>query len=1147
MNTAKKIFTIISLFAILSLIFGSAAAEDGLIFRRNVSMTPNLETEKAAIFMMDFYVPAQKSTGELYATDAVEGGIQYLLADGVTKAYEDRYYAKPLVSVYIDGETDHTLGEGEDGAVFTIDGGIVLGKMDAFAAVSLDDGVTWLRTNASQSAELSSFNLANGTAYPGHVHHVVHQVFGDNIFLAWNSKYCEGGMPLFSMTPTGEDDDPFTISWLADLENTYNKDAVYLYDLFGVAGPQNSINYTEDGFPEVGEIPFSCVWIQRGKLVAGDDLATANVVEATHVLWALPERLTSGVRDSNLAAVDCAAAGCMVTWQEDPGGLRPGTGLGSGEGWSGAVANAQTDIWYSHISAADFDKVFQPTDVPVLGAITMAQYRDLQLLEMPRSYVPMSMPVRLTDNAKCRPAATLLTPSAPYCYIDFDTLEDINVYNVTSLTALTEPEVGADFCASTVAWLNPGGVTMQVCVTDDGRVLVGRVAASRVRMNLKPYTRTDSSKGAWIVMAAEETKAMGDVLIDPYGNPTDSPLDIGKDVWYYSFDPFKDGADEFMLEQGGMINQPSSCSPWTIYPDPESAVCEPYEFFPMQTDPLNGAPFYLTEIARRFALTTNSVGATASSTSNLSAVLIYKQGIINQGGPADIMIRRVVAPEGFNPAVDNPYAFENMACDEWADMTWVDLLGVVHTVNPNYLQGVCLSPAINLTANTIVECQDGTTTLYGNDTCADEFPVADDGSIPDDVTAFPRVFEWRQMPYQATLEGGDTFTGDPNDDNDLDDQVWENPFDIAKGHRGFLDGDYVLLNYAWSPNWKSNSVGNDHYNFYVRRSFDGGLTWTTTPVEKGGVGVTVPEYYCVEDPTNCEPTNFTYAPGAYEQGRNVSELIGNKVTVLDPRYSPTGGMKLYPTIRTDWLTANGFTFTGLPYPDDVARDPSKCFLVYETGDNTTASESEPTPMDLLYSRVTVWGDVYEKMEYDIGGEIVWRWPWVEIDKEALSGEASMLSSLSGNFMYIVWNEWEEDIYFDEFGIEQTLIFNSDMPFRRFLYLPDDSDIRSVPVASILSAPSIVLLGEPATFLGSGYDADDPDGENNIETYQWSSSLDGVLSVSNEQSYTTTSLSTGLHTITLVVVDDEGVSSAPAHATLVVVDGLFRTMVPMVRR
>ena len=91
---------------------------------------------------------------------------------------------------------------------------------------------------------------------------------------------------------------------------------------------------------------------------------------------------------------------------------------------------------------------------------------------------------------------------------------------------------------------------------------------------------------------------------------------------------------------------------------------------------------------------------------------------------------------------------------------------------------------------------------------------------------------------------------------------------------------------------------------------------------------------------------------SYEQARNASELIGNKVTVLDPRYSPTGGMKLYATIRTNWLTENGFTFTGLPYADDVARDPSKYFLVYETGDNTTVTEGEATPLDLFYSRAT---------------------------------------------------------------------------------------------------------------------------------------------------------------------------------------------------
>ncbi len=55
-------------------------------------------------------------------------------------------------------------------------------------------------------------------------------------------------------------------------------------------------------------------------------------------------------------------AGCILTWQEDPEGLRPGQGLGPGEGWSGAIANGKTDIWYSYISYADFDMVFDADD-----------------------------------------------------------------------------------------------------------------------------------------------------------------------------------------------------------------------------------------------------------------------------------------------------------------------------------------------------------------------------------------------------------------------------------------------------------------------------------------------------------------------------------------------------------------------------------------------------------------------------------------------------------------------------------------------------------------------------------------------------------------------------------------------------------------
>jgi hypothetical protein len=148
-------------------------------------------------------------------------------------------------------------------------------------------------------------------------------------------------------------------------------------------------------------------------------------------------------------------------------------------------------------------------------------------------------------------------------------------------------------------------------------------------------------------------------------------------------------------------------------------------------------------------------------------------------------------------------------------------------------------------------------------------------------------------------------------------------------------------------------------------------------------------------------------------------------------------------------------------------------------------------------------------------------------------------------MYIVWNQWEEEYIIDEFGYEVLHIFESDMPFRRYMYLPDDSEIKSAPVATILSAPSTVLLGEPATFLGSGYDADDPDGENNIDNYLWYSSLDGLLS--NQQTFTTTTLSAGQHIITLTVVDDEGVSSLPARTLVYVAAEFYYTQVPLLRK
>ncbi|HOU12002.1 MAG TPA: choice-of-anchor O protein [Anaerolineae bacterium] len=1114
---SRRIRSFLVVLVLLSLTSQFAFAEDGILFRRNVSGTPDAETEQAALFMMDFYVPAQSAAG-------VVGPVSnYILADGTTVGYEPRYYAKPLISAYIDDIGVHVGEEEEEVSTF---GHVAIGAFDAFVGVSLDDGTTWRTTNLSRASDLSSFTLANGHEYPGDAFKVVHQVFNDNILVAWASRYCAGGAPLFTLDPVED------ATYLTDLETNYGKDALYLYDLFGVGGTQRSVDYTLQGFPEVGELPYGCIWAARGKLLAGDDPSTADATEATYVMWTKPERLTSGVRDAMLPQLDCAAgAGCAVIWQEDPEGLRPGLGLGPGEGWSGAITNGQTDMWYSYIKEEDFDIVFADDTLNTDTEVRMAEF---QGTTQPKPYVPMSMPIRMTDNAMCK----YNKDTDPYCYINFSKIGEYDHTNITELQGLTAPQENATFCTGSVSWTNPGGTTLEICKTQDGRVLNGRVGASRVRLNTKGY---DSDKDgiadhAWVIAGAEETKALGDLLVDPWGNPTEDPLDVGKDMFYYTFDLFNPP----MLEQGLQVNQPSVCSPFVPSP---SFECTPYELYPVQTDPLNGGEFYLTDITRRFALTTNSVKDVVESNSHLATILFVKNGIINQGGPADIFLQRFAAPapcvdadgdgtwdvEGcFDPAVDNPYDYKNLDCDEWK---------YTDGSNPNYLHGLCMSQPINVSGTTIVECESAT----GNDNCASLFPSFDDGSTIDPDAKFEKVLEWRNCDGVTDVPGCEP------GESDLDDYNWENPYDVAKGHRGFLDGDIVMVMYAWSPNWHANSVGNDHYNLYIRRSFDGGLTWTTTPAELGGTGTSFYENYCVMTAADdCVGTLWEYGPGEFEQARNVSQLIGNKVTILDPRYTPTGGLKLYPKIKTSWLTNNGFSFEGLPYDDDLARDKSKFFVIYETGDNTTVDVGEAVPLDLFYSRATTYGDTWELMDYKTEEDdaLIDRWPWAEKDAEDLSGEAAMLANPGGTFMYTVWNQWREEVLPDG----EELVYDSDMIFRRMMYLPDDSTLEIEPTASILyvSATTVSQLdGDILTLAGTARDLDVV-GEG-IVAYKWTSDLDGV--VGNEQvlKIPAAALSRGRHTFTFSALDGEGQWSRSATVTVNVVQQIYRVMLPIVMR
>jgi hypothetical protein len=1045
--------SVLALILLLVLTASLARADDGEMFRRNVSHTPDQETDGASLSHMAFYVPAQSSDG------IVGVPIEYHDAEGAL--VDTRDYAKPLVAVYLD-----SLPEEHD--ELTRSGGASSGAHDAYAAVSLDDGASWKRSNLSLSADLSSFVLQDGHPFPGDVHGISFGIAGNRVLVGWISKYCDGGSPSYTFT----DDE------ILALQEAYDLPDLYVHDIWGVAGSQGSVDYTLQGFPEVGEIPYSCVWSARGTLLEVD----ANGVPMEdggyyEIIWTKAERLTSGRRDANRLEINGdSAAGFMMVWQEDPEGLRPGQGLGPGEGWSGAVVNQQTDLWYSYISIEDFDQVDGDSDYATIDPVSISEYTGETV---PKVAVPMAMPVRLTDNKMCK-----ATGSDPYCYVDFDNLDaDGNVDLPDELP--TGPSSESDLCTTQISWTNPGGTTLTLCQTEDGRVLQGRVGASRPRVNVQPYDSDGDGAydSAFVILGAEESKALGEGATEEEVEP----VDIGKNMWYYSFDLINPA----VVQQGGMLNQPAV--------DPETGT-----FFELLTDDF-GNDFYETEIARRFSHFSQPIHQIGDS--GVSAVLIIKQGILNQGGPADIFLRRLVVPddvwetcetdgdpattERCLPAGYNPYAYENMFCENW-----------VYTdgSNPRYVEGLCLDNMINVSGTNIVSCDNGSS----GETCAAAFPW--DGG----VSPFPKVTEWSQDEYN------------------LDDQSWENPYDVAKGHRGFIDGDFIMVMYAWSPNWKANSVGNDHYNLYARRSFDGGLTWTTTPADLGGDGTTTCEYF--GNGEDAVESCTTYGAGEFEMARNLSQLIGNRETILDPRYTPSGGIKMLPV--TDVMETG---FDG--YWDDV-RDPSKFFIVYETGDNTTVAEGEATPLDLFYSRATNWGDDYDLVEYYNAstGETVLGFDWLEHDRENLSGEAANTCNPGGNFYYVIWNQWQED--------EHENVSESDAIFRRVMYL---DDTEADPTATILyTSHAMAGYNDDADliFIGTAVDNDHV-GQQGIVGYRWTSNLDGELSTEKSFSRPVTDFSLGHHTITFSAQDDEGVWSTEQTVTLWVVEELHQYQLPLV--
>ena len=1100
----------IPLVVIAALSIGTPAfADDGELVRKSMSKAPGQpntdpvsEAEHAFIDTMKFYVPAQASSG---ATTFVD----YVNADGTL--VDSRAYAKPLIGVYIYGPAEGVEGVGFVGH----------GKRDAYAAVSLDDGTTWKRTNLSESADLTSCDGSGGSggcnvirddiplfadtegAYPGDVVNVFQSTTGTNTLAVWPSRYCRGGSPNYSLATSNPEKLAAIATYMGidigtDPLNPTNPspDDLYLIDMFGVGGQQGSIDYSDDKFEQnqpVKEVPFNCIWAARGTLVQGDDPRTEGVTEASYMRWFKAERLSSGRRDVNRIEASCVAgAGCAITWQEDPEGLRAGQGEGPGEGWSGAVANSQTDTWYSYISWEHFNLVEDPTDETGANIITLEEYEALAagddtITQKPQVAIPFAMPMRVTDNARCN-----VTNPQPYC--------NGSAINTDHPDVLNPLDYGMkDMCADTTQIpTGPNNTPADICVTEDGLPLVGNIAATRPRLGLFGYDsdRDDAVDSAFLIFEAEESKglgAFGFTDTGEAGTPCDPDIDEnciafdeGKNVWYYSFNmeltgdnagnyADKENLDSLLANLGGhgnQLNQPEvNWETGEFYPVRNTLYLWDFGFYNYE--------IWNTEIARRGSLLAQDiakvspiVGGVSLARSGLLALPAWKQGIMNQGGPADVMVRRIVIPRGWNPNnpnAGNPYAFRNMQCDNW--LYGRDRDGTPE--NPYYPDGLCVDPAVNLSGYIPDSCTDsqedgdvlcpqvdlnqGTTFGVG-----DTNPVLQGNQVEPNTT---KVLSWHQCPAEFTsvsssdgLEVLNCDTDLRTDASTLADQSWYNPLDVSKGHRGYLDGDFVMMLYAWSPNWRLNAKGNDRYELYIRRSFDGGKTWTTLP---GNYRHWTNEAYNGAGTTTCETFRATetgggniveprtcnaYSAGAAEQARNVTQHKSMRITTLDPRYAMTGSP------RGESITADPFG-VGIPDPEgEDLRDPSRYAIVYETGDNTTTADGEPEPDDLFYSRAVMFGDHYQvwaeetdltacypSTTYDtmpeVPEEIVGSGFCNEFDEldqgspGLQASEASLETNPGGEFIYGVWAQWLYD------DITGNLV-ESDAMARRIWYIDD---------------------------------------------------------------------------------------------------------------
>ncbi len=193
--------------------------------------------------------------------------------------------------------------------------------------------------------------------------------------------------------------------------------------------------------------------------------------------------------------------------------------------------------------------------------------------------------------------------------------------------------------------------------------------------------------------------------------------------------------------------------------------------------------------------------------------------------------------------------------------------------------------------------------------------------------------------------------------DNLADSSAKNPYNDARAHRGALNGDELLIGYTWTPNWGRRA--NDKYDFYVRRSFDGGqngrrIRTTTEPIEHNVVfRVPIVDYEPADRDLGRGGGHHRLRPRRRRSRRATSPTCATTASACSSRgWSRRRGRSRIPSATppgtrrtsrtpacTSWPTAWSSTRTELP--DDV--------------------EYPKMPLDIYYSRTRDKGQRYESV------------------------------------------------------------------------------------------------------------------------------------------------------------------------------------------